>query len=80
MQINITEDFDKLVAGVVKISANPKELGGHAICVVAYAGDKKQFKFANSWGSSWGDKGFGYIAENDLKAIMAAAYVLDIAP
>src|SRR5580765_668204 len=32
--------------------------GGHAICVCGYTPDR--FIIRNSWGTSWGDKGFGY--------------------
>ncbi|GAA0137290.1 hypothetical protein YSY43_41310 [Paenibacillus sp. YSY-4.3] len=36
-------------------------LGGHALCVVGYDDDTQMFKFKNSWGDRWGDKGFGYL-------------------
>jgi C1A family cysteine protease len=32
--------------------------GGHAVCVVGYTSDR--FIIRNSWGTAWGDKGFGY--------------------
>jgi C1A family cysteine protease len=35
--------------------------GGHAVLVVGYDSVKKLFKFRNSWGESWGDKGYGYL-------------------
>lgn len=43
----------------------PKKLerlaGGHAICIVGYDDTRKLFKFKNSWGKMWGDKGYGYL-------------------
>ena len=33
--------------------------GGHAICVVGYRQDGR-FIIRNSWGTPWGDQGFGY--------------------
>lgn len=39
--------------------------GGHAVCLVGYTRD--YFIVRNSWGRSWGDKGFAY-ASNDYTA------------
>jgi hypothetical protein len=36
-------------------------LGGHALTIVGYDDNKQIFIVANSWGSTWGDKGFCYI-------------------
>jgi hypothetical protein len=36
--------------------------GGHAIAIVGYTADKR-FIVRNSWGTSWGDGGFGYASE-----------------
>jgi len=35
--------------------------GGHCMVIVGYDDSKKVFLCANSWGTSWGDKGFCYI-------------------
>jgi Papain family cysteine protease len=36
-------------------------MGGHAVVLVGYDDKTQRFKFANSWGTGWGDKGFGYL-------------------
>jgi len=36
--------------------------GGHAVCIVGYRKDGR-FIIRNSWGTAWGDKGFGYASE-----------------
>jgi len=41
--------------------------GGHAICVVGYTKDGR-FIIRNSWGTSWGDKGFAYATEAYITA------------
>jgi hypothetical protein len=33
----------------------------HGIYLIGYDDDKECFKFVNSWGEEWGDKGFGYL-------------------
>lgn len=45
-------------------SPKPDELvrpGGHAVCAVGYDDKKKLLKFKNSWGTGWGDQGYGYM-------------------
>jgi len=40
--------------------ADQKCLGGHAIVIVGFDDAKKVFIVRNSWGDSWGDKGYCY--------------------
>lgn len=48
--------------GVVKYpGAAEGFVGGHAVHFVGYNDDTKMLKFQNSWGTGWGDKGFGYL-------------------
>jgi len=48
------------VNGVIPKS-NGQIIGGHAILLVGYDDSKQLFKFKNSWGTGWGDKGYGYL-------------------
>jgi len=45
--------------------------GGHAICVVGYRTDGR-FIVRNSWGTTWGDAGFGYVHPDYIKAAFYA--------
>lgn len=40
---------------------NESVLGGHAVFIVGYNDAKKQLIIKNSWGDSWGDKGYFYM-------------------
>lgn len=42
-------------------TAGEKVLGGHAVALVGYDDDQKLFKIRNSWGTSWGENGYGYL-------------------
>jgi hypothetical protein len=54
--------------GIVKLPHKGSQLvGGHAIVLVAYDEQKKQFKFVNDWGLGWGDRGYGYLPEQYFK-------------
>ncbi len=50
------------MSGVVQYPG-PKEnfIGGHAVMFVGYDDKAKWLIFQNSWGTQWGDKGFGYL-------------------
>jgi hypothetical protein len=56
----VTDSFVKAPGGVIP---NPQGniLGGHAICIDGYDDNKQQFRFINSWGEEWGDKGYGWL-------------------
>ncbi len=46
--------------------------GGHAVALVGYTADR--FIVRNSWGTSWGDKGFGYASAAYAQAAFTEAY------
>lgn len=49
--------------GKIPIPDTSKETfyGGHALVVVGYNDEERYFKIKNSWGESWGNRGFGYL-------------------
>ena len=48
--------------GIVPLPAQGEQcLGGHAILLVGYDDAKQLFTFRNSWGTGWGNAGYGYL-------------------
>ncbi len=60
--------------GIVSLEQNQMPLGSSSLCIVGYDGTKDMFRFANTWGSNWGDSGFGYIGREDLSEILKGAF------
>lgn len=48
--------------------------GNHAVVITGYSGD--QIELENSWGTSWGDNGMGYIAATTLDSDVYEAWVI----
>jgi len=60
---DVYEDFQSYSGGIYK---NPRGrvISGHAMCIVGYDDSKNAFKIVNSWGTDWGEDGFGWIDYN----------------
>ncbi len=52
--------------------------GGHAMVIVGYDDDRKAFKVQNSWGTSWANKGFIWIAYELIPKVVREAYIMVI--
>ena len=61
--LRVDQTWDNATATQGKLdSFVPPTRGGHAVAVVGYRTDGR-FILRNSWGTTWGDKGFGYATE-----------------
>ena len=79
--MEITEGFLTLSEGQSYWDTNelPTPVGGHAMVVVGYNEAKKAFHILNSWGNTWGKKGFCWVKYEDFGKFCKYAYqgVLD---
>lgn len=61
--LNIFPDFRTLSpSNPIYDNAEGTESGAHAVCLIGYDDEKSAFKFINSWGTSWGLGGYGWIS------------------
>jgi len=73
MGINVYSSFmtqQVATSGIIPMPNKSTETleGGHCVCVVGYNDTTQQFYCANSWGTTWGAKGYFYLPY---------AYILD---
>lgn len=70
----IDKGFYGLQTGVwEQFNGSPRS--GHAVVVVGYDDAKRAFKVMNSWGSQWGEKGFGWVSYRHFRRAAREAYV-----
>lgn len=60
--ISVYSSFMDATDGVIPLPSPSETLeGGHALLCVGYDVNAKVFRFRNSWGEGWGDRGYGTI-------------------
>lgn len=55
-------------AGIMSLDG--RVLGGHAMCVIGYNVRNELFRLKNSYGTSWGKNGYGYLSITDMQVLM----------
>lgn len=86
--IYVDDNFMNLKAGQVYKSLNASQTDdlpegkkdAHAVVVVGYSDAKRAFKVINSWGTTWGDGGYGWIDYEAFKRIAFEGYVTSDGP
>ena len=53
--------FDAADGEIPTPRAGDSIVGSHAVSLLEYDADRGAFLFANSWGTGWGDRGFGFL-------------------
>lgn len=62
--------------GAISIGVRWGRGGGHAICLCET--DNSDFIYANSWGTSWGENGFGRWSEREMASLLRDSYTVAI--
>ena len=70
----VDEGFQNLRGNSIYTNKSGKLSGGHAMVVVGYDEDISAYKVINSWGTEWGNGGFGWISYNAFHQTVKEAY------
>lgn len=73
--VTVDDALLHLGAGAVWGAATGTLRGGHALLVVGYDDSKNAFKFLNSWGTAWGENGYGWIDYTFFRTEVREAFV-----
>lgn len=63
--------FDPDSSGFLKVDKRSKVAGGHELCITGYEATHKFFTVANSWDTTWGNNGYCYVNEADMKWLLS---------
>jgi Cysteine protease len=75
--ISVYDSFTKSPDGIINIpDSKEKIIGATAICIVGFEDETHLFKFRNSWGTKWGDKGYGYISYDYVEKFSDDGWVI----
>ena len=72
LDVEATWDNAAATQGKLDVYQSNTRRGGHAVALVGYTPDR--FIVRNSWGTTWGDKGFGYASLAYTRAAFTEAY------
>jgi hypothetical protein len=72
-RLNVDDTWDNVGRDGKLVSYHPNTArGGHAVALVGY--DQNSFMVRNSWGKTWGDKGFAYASDDYAFAAFTELY------
>jgi GNAT superfamily N-acetyltransferase len=62
VSLDITDDWFSAPNGRIPFrNRNSRSVGAHCVLLTSYSDARGEFRFVNSWGEGWGDRGFGSI-------------------
>jgi GNAT superfamily N-acetyltransferase len=75
--VGITNQWATAKNGVIEIPQKDNEIEAtHTILLVGYDDSSGYLTFRNSWGTEWGDKGYGYLPYGYFESQLVSAWVM----
>lgn len=75
-----TNTFDRVKGSMVFSDVRSETKGYHAMNIVGYDDQKGAFKLLNSWGTDWGDGGYGWVDYEAMGVRGVQYFVMQVDP
>lgn len=77
--MSVSDDFKKLKSDeIYNDLSTPDPEQGHAMVLVGYDDNRQAFKLMNSWGTNWGNNGFGWVSYAAFKKRIQNTFVMNV--
>lgn len=76
--MEVSDEFESLTGRRVYDDVTSPRTGGHAMVLVGYSERRQAFKVMNSWGTDWGDGGFGWVSYRAVRQLSDLMFVMEV--
>ena len=76
--MEVSERFESLAGREIYDDTASPRSGGHAMVLVGYSERRQAFKVMNSWGTEWGDGGFGWVSYRAVRQLSDLMFVMEV--
>ncbi len=76
--MEVSDQFENLTGPSIYDDTASPRTGGHAMVLVGYSERRQAFKVMNSWGTQWGDGGFGWVSYRAARQLSDLMFVMEV--
>jgi hypothetical protein len=76
--MDVSDQFENLTGSEIYDDTTSPRTGGHAMVLVGYSERRQAFKVMNSWGTRWGDGGFGWVSYRAIRQLSQLMFVMEV--
>lgn len=76
-RMTVYDDFFSYRSGVYK-HVHGGVAGGHGLSIIGYDDEQQAWIIKNSWGESWGDKGFVMVSYDDISGVGVSTWQFEV--
>jgi C1A family cysteine protease len=77
--MDVDQSFIDVRGNTVYANKSPGSRSGHAMVIIGYDDSRRAFHLLNSWGTGWGDGGYGWVEYETMRMYGKGYFVMEVA-